>query len=96
MRLPLHIDTAATVCGDEKEVRCEYDYQPPEPDVNVGESVTVTSVYRFEGCVVECLPLMSDREVEALEEELLLLIHEYATDYRDERGEYLRQLGMEA
>ena len=45
--LPKFIDTFCEVGSDEIDVRCEFDYQPDEPDTNTGESITVTAAYRY-------------------------------------------------
>ena len=63
------IDTYCNVSGVECAVLVHYDYQPAEPDVNVGEGVEVTAAYfEDEGCVLDD---MTEGEVHELEQRIL-------------------------
>jgi hypothetical protein len=62
------IDTYVEIDGVEHDVAVSLYYQPAEPDVNVGESLEVESVwFEDEGCIMD---KMSEAEVEALKQRL--------------------------
>lgn len=83
--VPSYIDCTATIGGAELEVRCMFDYQPPAPDVNVNEEVTLECVW-FED-QGNLIGRMSPDEIEILEEDLLLEVRERIADEWELRQE---------
>lgn len=83
-KVPESIDTYCTVKGVDCDVKVEFDYQPEEPDVNVGQSVDILGVYyEDEGCVLDD---MTEVEVRALEALVLgEVVTRGAEHYEDER-----------
>ena len=66
-----------------------FDYQPPEPDVNAGESVTLEGV---ELGGMDITGLISREEMAELEETLLIDLHEYMSDWQDAKADHQYQL----
>jgi hypothetical protein len=73
-KLPKFFDTWTEVEGNEIDVRVEFDYQPDEPELNVGESLIITSAYRWNEDV---LARMSPDECLALAERVLERVHDF-------------------
>lgn len=73
-KLPNFFDTWTEVDGNEIDVRVEFDYQPEEPELNVGESLVITSAYRDDGDVMS---RMSPEECTLLADRVLELVHDF-------------------
>lgn len=71
------------------EYEAFFDYQPPEPEIGVGESLTICSI-ELRG--MDMTGLVSKEEHAELEETLLADLHQYMTDYHDAKGDYLYQM----
>jgi hypothetical protein len=72
MRIPSHIDTAATVAGADLEVRAVFDWQPAEEHADA--QVTLTAVWFADvGCILRA---MTADEIEVLEESLLMEVQQ--------------------
>lgn len=82
-KLPKFFDTWAEVDGNEIDVRVEFDYQPPEDDVNVGEQLTITAAYRWNEDV---LARMSPDECLVLAERVLERVHDFYEYHAAGRG----------
>lgn len=73
-KLPKFFDTWAEVDGNEIDVRVEFDYQPEEPELNVGESLVITSAYRYDG---DFMSRMSPEECTLLADRVLERVHDF-------------------
>lgn len=73
-KLPKFFDTWTEVEGNEIDVRVEFDYQPPEDDVNVSEQLTITAAYRWNEDV---LARMSPEECTLLADRVLERVHDF-------------------
>jgi hypothetical protein len=71
---------------DLDHIRVEFDYQPPEPDVNVGESVEICCVwYEDEGNIIDWLV---DEDIRELEDMVLEKLCTNAADYYEQYADY--------
>ena len=70
-----------------------FDYQPAEPEVNAGEQITVTAI-EFDG--MDVTGLLGQRNINAVEDELLADLHQHMTDYHEAKGDWLRDWRQDA
>ena len=80
------IQTYADVQGIEMSVAVEVEYQPAEPDVNVGEGVEVVSITLKDG--TDITPKMTDAEIEQLEMRVEEMVFQGFSDDIDERADW--------
>ena len=78
------IAVTASVAGLDLLLLCRFDYQPAEPEINVGESAKVTSAER---AGEDWLSVMSPSEIALLEESLLIEHRENLADQAEMKAE---------
>jgi hypothetical protein len=90
---PIH--TTASIRGLRRAVTVFCDYQPPEPDVNILESVTITQVMLQGRWGVDITEDLYPQEIDELEIAILELYHNHLDHQRAVHDDMVEEIRRE-